>query len=160
MPWERDSSCLSWAVAQFGNLSMVFLHYFLKAYFLFFLQFVSYCRKIVVLSYLKEGAFISAPAGICNCLKMVKKNCRCQILRGDEKVWVCDSEAVCNHHFVQKDQRKKSRISATLFQSPLKIFGQLKCTSCLLCTQGPNPDINIRPYWFQLILCNYFTDII
>ena len=119
MPWERDSSRLSWAVAQFGNHSMVFfLHYFFKLYFSFFLHFLSYCRKLVVLPYLKEGAFINAPAGTYNCLKTVKKNFRCQILRGDEKVWICDSEAVCNHHFVQKDQRKKSRISATLFSKP------------------------------------------
>ena len=110
------SSSLIW------KSSDVFLHYFFKAYFLFFLHFLSYCRQIVVLPYLKEGAFISAPAGTCNCLKMAKNNCRYQILRGDEKVWVCTSEAVCNHHFVQKDQRKKSRISATLFQSPFKIF--------------------------------------
>ena len=65
---------------------MFLLNYFFKLYFLFFLQFVLNCRKIVVLPYLKEGAFISAPAATCNCLKMVKKNCRCQILRGDEKV--------------------------------------------------------------------------
>ena len=58
----------------------------LNRIFSFFLHFLSYCRKLVVLPYLKEGAFISAPAGTCNCLKMVKKNCRCQILRGDEKV--------------------------------------------------------------------------
>ena len=70
MPWERDSSWLSWAVALFGNLSMFLLHHIFKLYFLFFLQFVLNCRKIVVLPYLKEGAFISAPAATCNCLNI------------------------------------------------------------------------------------------